>query len=402
MASVSLAGWRQGAIRAGFAFVGILFAALLAVPLGHLFHPLLPHVGVHSPIMAWALSPILGFIVASIPLKVAGHFVHHRVDHFHKYHASELRLALYSRINSRAGICIGLLNGSIYFILVSFFVFNISYWTTQATANPGDSTSQPASIRLMNSLGDGLQSSGFSKTASAVGTLSPDFYKLADLAGLLMQNAPLGARFATYPGLTSLWHADTMQSIVTDATVTNALVAATPLTDILNAASIQGLLANKDLSKMVADTVTTNLDDLTTYLKTGKSPKYGGEPIIGTWDFNANVTLAWFRQANPKVNANEMRATRALWTEAYGPTTLLMTGDNQLYVKALPKFTAAAQANQPPFQGEDWKGDWSRDGTNYTLHITLNGQDKYLSGATDGLRLRVKDGPILLIFDHVD
>ncbi|HUC85996.1 MAG TPA: hypothetical protein VL970_12440, partial [Candidatus Acidoferrales bacterium] len=75
MAAVSLAAWRQGAIRAAFAFVGILFAALLAVPLGKLFHPLLPHLGVTNPITAWVLAPIIGFIVASIPLKVAGHFV---------------------------------------------------------------------------------------------------------------------------------------------------------------------------------------------------------------------------------------------------------------------------------------------------------------------------------------
>ena len=402
MASVSLAGWRQGAIRAAFAFVGILFAALLAVPLSRLFHPLLPHIGVSNPITAWAVAPIIGFAVASIPLKVVGHLVHRRADHHYRYHASELQLALFSRIVSRAGICIGLLNGAIYFILLSFFVFNISYWTTQATANPTDTTSQPAAIRLMNSLGDGLQSSGFSKTASGVGTLPPTFYKLADLTGLLMQNAQLGPRFAAYPGLTSLWHADFMQSIVMDSTVTNALAAGSPLTDIINAASMQALLANKDLSRAVTETVTTNLDDLMTYLNTGKSPKYGGEPIIGSWEFNPNVTLAWFRQENPKVNANEMRATRALWTEAYGPTTLLMTGDNQIYVKGLPKFGPPAQANQPPFQGEDWKGDWSRDGTNYTLHIALNGQDKYLSGATDGLRLRIKDGPKMLVFDHAD
>jgi hypothetical protein len=184
--------------------------------------------------------------------------------------------------------------------------------------------------------------------------------------------------------------------------VTNALVAATPLSDLINAASIQALLNNKDLANSVADTVVTNLDDLTTYLNTGKSPKYGNEPILGTWEFNPNVTLAWFRQENPKVSANEMRATRALWTEAYGPTTLLMTGDNQLFIKGLPKFTATPPPNTPPFQGEDWKGDWSRDGTNYTLHISPNGQDKYLNAATDGLRLKIKDGPKILVFDHVE
>jgi hypothetical protein len=81
---------------------------------------------------------------------------------------------------------------------------------------------------------------------------------------------------------------------------------------------------------------------------------------------------------------------------------LLLTGDNQVFVKGFPKFVPSAQQNQPPFQGEDWKGDWTRDGANYSLHLTLNGQDKYLNATTDGLRLRVKDGHNLLIFDHVN
>ena len=90
MVSVSLAGWRQGAIRAAFAFADIIIAALLAVPLGRLFHPLLPHLGATNPIMAWALAPVVGFIVAAIPLRIVAHKVHQRVEHFYKYQAGDL------------------------------------------------------------------------------------------------------------------------------------------------------------------------------------------------------------------------------------------------------------------------------------------------------------------------
>jgi len=146
----------------------------------------------------------------------------------------------------------------------------------------------------------------------------------------------------------------------------------------------------------------TNLDDLSAYLQTGKSAKYDGEKILGHWEFNPGVTIAWLRQNQPKIPASEMRAIRALWTQAYAQTTVLLTGDNQIFIKNLPKFLAQAQPGQPPFQPENWKGDWSRDGTNYTLHITLNNEDKFLSGTTDGLRLTLKDGKNLLIFDHAD
>lgn len=399
MASVSLAGWRQGAIRAAFAFVGILFAALLAGPLGSLFHPLLPHLGVSNPITAWAVAPVVGFIVASIPLKVASHFLHHRVEHFYKYHAGELRQALWLRLNSRLGICVGLLNGAAYFILTSFFIFNLAYWTTQVSSA---SASQPIMTRLVNSMGDGMQSSGFSRTAGAIGTLPPVFYKLADLGGLLMQNPQLGARFAAYPGLTSLWHRDDLQFLVTDSVVTNSLASGATLSDLTADASVQSLLANKNLGKVVEDAVVTNLDDLTTYLNTGKSAKYGNEPIVGNWVFNAPTTLGWLRQEEPKMNVNEMRGLRALWSQAYAQTTMLMTGDNQIYIKNFPKFISSPPPNQPPYQLEDWKGDWSRDGNDYTLHTTLNGQDKFLSVTTDGVRLKAKDGRTALIFDHVN
>ena len=171
MVSVSLAGWRQGAIRAAFAFVGIIFAALLAAPLGRLFYPLLPHLGASNPVTAWALAPVVGFIVASIPLRIVAHKVHQRVEHFYKYKAGDLRLALWERLMARLGICIGLMNGAAYFVLVSFFIFNLTYWTTQVSARG----SQPLLLRLVNTMGDDLQSTGFTVTASAVG--SPPYFK---------------------------------------------------------------------------------------------------------------------------------------------------------------------------------------------------------------------------------
>jgi len=402
MASVSLAGWRQGAIRAAFAFFAILLAALLAGPIGRLIHPLLPHLGLSNPILAWALSPVIGFIIATIPLRIASHFVHVRVEQFYKYKAGDLRLALWERMNSRLGICLGILNGSLYFLLLSFYVFNLTYWTTQVVPPASRSDGLPLPIRLVNSLGEGLQSSGFARTASGVGTLSPDYYKLADLTGLLSQNPQLGARVADYPGFTSLWHRGDMQSLISDPTITNSLATGTSLSQILSNPTIeQVLVPNKELTKLLLDTILNNYGDFVDYLNTGKSAKYGNEPILGEWTFNVGVTLAWLRQEKPKMGAAEMRAMRSLWSAAYASTTVQLTGDNQVFVTGLPKFNAGGKGSDL-YTGENWNGDWSHDGSNYTIHLNLNGQDKFLTGTTDGIRLRVKDGHNLLIFDHVE
>ena len=143
------------------------------------------------------------------------------------------------------------------------------------------------------------------------------------------------------------------------------------------------------------------MNDLTNYLQTGKSAKYDSQKILGRWELNVNVTLVWLRQANPKMPSKEMAAVRALWSQAYAQTTVMVTPDNQVFLKNLPKFQS--QPGQPLFQPENWKGDWSLDGSNYTLHITLNGEDKFLNATTDdGLRLSVKDGKTLLIFDRAN
>src|SRR6516164_6988873 len=87
LASLAALGYRQGAIRVGISFVGILVAAGLAPVLGRLLRPLLMAVGLKDPVMAWALGPLIVFIVISALFKVAALMVHQKVDVYYKYHA---------------------------------------------------------------------------------------------------------------------------------------------------------------------------------------------------------------------------------------------------------------------------------------------------------------------------
>ena len=395
IAAVALCGWRQGGIRAAFSFAGILFGMLLAALVGKIFYWLLPHVGVVDPVYIWAWAPVLGFVVVSILFKVAAFKVHTKVDIFYRYKAGDLKLALWKRLNARLGICVGLLNGALYFLLVCFLIFNLSYWTAQAAT---DKKTPSALIRLVNRMGSDLQSTGFARPASAVYNLPPSFYQMADLAGFLVQNPQVALRVANYPGLTSLWQRDDMQPLVTDANLNTFLSSDATLGEILNEAPVQDLLKNKQLSTVVLGAVETNLNDFTNYLQTGNSAKYDGENLLGRWQLNVEVSLAWLWQSQPKMQAAEMLAIRGLWTKAYGQTTLLLTGDNQAFVFNLPRFKS--QPGQAP-ELQNWKGDWSADGTNYTLHVTFTGEDKFMEATAKTLRLSLKDGHNLLIFDRM-
>jgi uncharacterized membrane protein required for colicin V production len=393
----ALAGWRQGAIRAGILTVGIPIAAMLAGLVGKLAHLVLPHVGVQNPIYAWALAPVVGFILLNFVIAAIAQPFHKRAEHFYRYSAGDLRQALWERLNSRVGICLGVLNGAMYLVLASFMIFNMAYLTTQAATGP----QQPLFIRLVNNMGKDMQATGFSRTAAAVATMPAMYYHLSDLSGFLIQNPQAAGRFADYPALTSLWERNEMQNLVTDAILTNSLTTGTTMTEVLKNPSVQTLLKTPDQSKLVMGILETNYADLTAYLQTGESTTYK-DKLIGRWQFNPLVTMAWMRQSRPKMAASEMRAIRAWMVQAYAPTRVLATGDNQIFIKQLPQVKATSPGQPPTTEYNDWKGDWSTSGTDYDVHVTAgDNNEKFMTASAEDLRLTIKDGKNMLIFDRV-
>lgn len=385
-------GHKLGAINAAFTFVGILFAGLLAGPLGGLVKHVLAHAGIHNETMAWAIAPIVVFFIILIVFKSAGFFVHRKVEVFYKYKAGDLRLALWERLNARLGACIGTLNATAYLVLASFVIFNFSYWTVQVM--PSDNETR--TTRFINRLGDDLQSTGLDKAGHSFAAMPENFYKVADLAGLIAQNPQLSDRLGQYPAFVSLVERDDIQQLVNKSDFAAAWNAHAPMGQILNDPQFKTLMQNNDLINVVWGLVLTNLDDLTAYLKTGASAKYN-DPILGQWDFNVSVSVAMLRQARPNIPSNEMRAIRAMWTQSFADTTLIAAGDGQAYLKSLPNFK-----KQPPVP-ETWKGTWTASGTNYNLSLDCNGENKTMTAQIGGGRLTLQeDDKNVLIFDRED
>jgi len=391
-------GYRQGVIRAAFSFLGILFSALLAAPLGRLIKPILTHVGVHNETLAWMIAPLIAFPLVLALFKVAGGYFHHKSEMHYKHKAGELELSIWTRLNHRLGACVGVLNGTAYVILLTFVIFNFSFWTVQVAA----ADSESASTRLVNRLGEDIQSTGMAKTTGAVGTLPDNYYRLADLAGLICQNPGLSARLARYPMFLSLLERDDLQQLAGNSDFTNAWASHSPMGEILNEPAVQGILMNNDLINTVWGVVEPNLDDLETYLKTGKSPKYDSQIILGQWDFDVPVTFAYLRLAQPKISSSEMRSTRAWMTQAYAQTTLIVAGDQQAFLKYWPNLKATPQPGQP-METLNWKGQWSQDGTNYQFTISDGSDSRTFAASTaDGQRLILKDEKSTYVFDHED
>ncbi|MGH7975869.1 MAG: hypothetical protein ACREDS_02275 [Limisphaerales bacterium] len=397
LASSIALGHKLGAIRASFTFVGIVLAASLAVLLGKLLKPLLPHVGIHNPILLWMITPIVAFVLVLILFKVAGIAVNRKVNIFYKYKAGDLRLAIWERLNTRLGACVGALNGASYLVLVSFVIFNLSYWTVQAAS----SDNEGRTTKFINRLGQDLEDTGMAKVARATATLPVNFYKMADLAGLIFQNPQLTDRLGRYPAFLSLCERDDVQQLTQNGDFTNSWNQHESLVQLLKEPAVKTILKNKDLMNTIRTLLQTNMDDLTVYLKTGKSPKYDSEKILGRWDFNVSVTVAMLLQARPNISAREMRTAREWMSHAYANTTFVAGGDGMAFLKNLPQLKM--QRGKPPTtEIATWIGTWTANDTNYDLSLTSNGKTKSVTAQTDGTRLTLKEGKNALIFDRED
>src|SRR4051812_14275110 len=89
LAALAALGYQQGAIRAGISFIGIILAALLALPLSNLVKPALSALGVANPVVLAALSPFIIFVIVLSAVKVAGLAIHKKVDVYYKYKAGD-------------------------------------------------------------------------------------------------------------------------------------------------------------------------------------------------------------------------------------------------------------------------------------------------------------------------
>src|SRR6476660_5632102 len=101
LAALAGLGYRQGGVRVAFSLVGIFAALLLARPLGKLVRLLMVVMGVKNLILLGILPPLIGFIIVSLCFKAGAVPVHHKVDVYFKYHAGDLRLALWERLHHR-------------------------------------------------------------------------------------------------------------------------------------------------------------------------------------------------------------------------------------------------------------------------------------------------------------
>ena len=295
LASLAGIGYRQGAIRVAFSLLGIIVGALLAAPLGKLLTPLVGVFGIKNPVAAGALGPLIVFVVISVLFKVGAFYAHQKIEVHFKYRAGDLRLALWERMNHRVGLCLALVNGTLYLVLISFVLFVFGYWTVQLSSDDKD----PKLMRLVTRLAHDLQSTGFAKVARSVDPLSANWYEAADLAGTIYNNPLTEALLARYPAFLSLAERPQFQEMSSDPQFTELLMRPAPVTELLDHPKAQAVLQDPALLKTIWGTVKPDLKDIPNYLVTGRSAKYEGvrRCAVDRVQVGGGLSLGHFLQA---------------------------------------------------------------------------------------------------------
>jgi uncharacterized membrane protein required for colicin V production len=389
-------GLRQGAIRVVISFVGIIISALLAWPLSGLIRPLLPHIGFHNPVVIWLLPPFLVFVISLSLFKSLGLLLHHKVSVYYKYQPDGLQRILWERMNKRLGLGLGLLNGLAYFVLISFLIYDFSYWTVQVAS----SDEEKLPVRILNRMGWDLQATGVIRAARAIDPMPEIYFRTADLAGMIYQNPQLSDRLSAYPAFLSLAERDEFKQLGQSADFQAAWKNHSAFSQLWDNPQVEIIRQNADTAGLVWNLVLTNLDDLQSYLQTGRSAKFSSEKILGRWDFNVMVSLTALVQARANVPSSDMATMRALWFPAYAKTMFVAGADGQAFLKNLPQHFKS-QPNQPTtYETATWQGQWKKEGDGYNLSLASGGASKAATATIDGSQITLTMDGEVMIFDR--
>jgi hypothetical protein len=325
-------GFGQGAIRTTISLVGLIIALYLAVPLGGALRPLFSAMGVNNPVWQTVVPPLVAFLFVYLVISGLSFFAHHRVYLMYKYKRDDADRMRWERVNRHVGATLGVLTGAIFFLAVAGVIYAAGYLTVQLSAD-----NNPASIRFINSVRQDMAESGFDKAAAKFQPAPDTYYETADILGLVYHNPLLQSRLATYPGLLSLGQRAEFQEIGNDKEYNDLVFGKAPVTDLIKHPRTQAILGNQEI---LGQLKTVDRKDLQEYLRTGKSPKYEDQEILGIWNLDKNAVLTYLRKANPDIRTRELRELKA-GLEAVPPISLIATPENKVLVRG-------AEATPPP------------------------------------------------------
>lgn len=307
-----------------FGLVGTYVAYLAAQPLGNLLRPYT--LSFFNTPTTWTLvPPVACFMALVVFVYAVSQGVHMKVYLHFKYKTSDEQWSLWERMNTNVGLCLGVLNGVLVAGIVLAFVYSVGY--PIMLTQPSDSA--PAMYRYMGKARADLKSSGFEKLAAAMDRTPEKFYQGADVLGLLYQNPDLQGRLLHYPLFLSLSGTPEFVKLLAGPETRQILSSKTPFTRLFDTNSM-GLLRNKFVFSQLAQ---VDPADLLEFSKTGKSPKYDADAVIGVWEINLLPTVNQIKQNHPDVTPVDLVKVKRVLRQMALDIVLVSTPDGQLFLR---------------------------------------------------------------------
>jgi hypothetical protein len=324
-------GWRQGATRAAFTFIGLIAAACLAVPLTPAFAWIFPMIGFKNKLVSDFGAPIVAFLVVSLVFKALGQFVHRKIDYHFRYNRQDAERAVWEVMHRRVGACVGVLNAAVYLVVFSIIISVFGYYTVQTGA--GENNSKVLSF--LGKAGEDLQATKMDRVVAPFNPATEKYFDGSDIAGLLFHNRNLVDRLYNYPVFAAMSEQPAYKDLGKDKELQNQIRGNASLNEILKHPKVAEVVSNSDVAQRVME---LDFKDLKNYLETGESPKYSAEKILGRWAYNESATLQLNKKMNPEVSAqvwfrmkNELteRFDNSVFTAFYDNTTKFVLATNR-------------------------------------------------------------------------
>jgi hypothetical protein len=384
---VGFSGFCVGPIRAGFGLLGLLFGLMLAEPLSPLTRHLLPLFGLTFPIWPMVLPQAVAFLAVLIIFLVVGGIAHTKLSVHFKYKVDEKKLLQWERLYARLGLCVGILNGAVYFFLLMIPIYIGGYFTAEAATDANN----PAGARFLSKMHSDLHDLNLDRALEKYDPIPAQVYQATDIADLVLHNPLLQSRISHYPPFLTLGQRPQFQALANDEQLLEMIDRHASLGEIVKYPPVQAIITNTDLTGQIYDVLGHDLTDLSNYLVTGTSPKYDEEPILGIWSIDPRATLSQERKRHPGMASHQLAALRADMYPIISDLVLTATTDNQVIVKK-----QMAGSDRATIVGV---GTWKKDGSSYELHIPGSKPEDTEAEIEEGDTLLLPKDGYVMVFD---
>ncbi len=356
-------GYRSGAIRAALTFIGLITAAILALPLAPFFNWVFPLIGFKNPVAPQFGGPIIAFIVVSLVFKALAAFVHRKVEYHYRYHRQDAERAVWEVMHRRVGACVGAMNGAVYFVVLCIIVSVFGYFTIQTGGGENPSTV----LSWIGKAANDLQETRMDKVVAPFNPAREKYFEASDIAGLLYHNRPLIDRLYNYPVFAAIGEEPAFKALGQDRDLQTTIKGQATFNEILDQPKVSEVVSNTDIQTRV---VNLDFKDLKEYLETGKSPKFAQEKILGRWGYDLLDTLQLNKALKPDIAASAWFRTKNELAERFNNSVFTAFHDNKAKLALAPNMEGKSSPMMPgvrlPNGQTNYTAKWATTNASYS------------------------------------